>query len=114
MVSVPASRKLHEARFLVRKSQRPDLYALLGVGAKASEREIKAGYKRAALEWHPDRHSGKDEAARKEAEAKFKELGAALELLTDEFRRKLWDEGHDHESIAQQVQLREQQQQQRR
>ena len=104
--------KLSQAQFLLRKSQRPDLYALLGVkgvGSKASEREIRAAYKRAALEWHPDKHSDKDEAGRKAAENKFKELGEALELLTDDFKRKLWDEGHDLESIAAHVQRREQQ-----
>ena len=108
--------KLHEAQFLVKKAQRPDLYKLLGVpglGAKASEKEIRSAYKRAALEWHPDRHSDKSAEARKEAEVKFKELGEALDVLTDEFKRKLWDEGHDLESIAQRVQMRDQQQGQR-
>ena len=105
--------KLAEAQFLVRKSQREDLYALLGVkgvGSKASEKEIRAAYKRAALEWHPDKHGHKDEQGRKEAERKFKELGVALEVLTDEYKRKLWDEGHTLESIEQHVQMREQQQ----
>jgi DnaJ family protein C protein 7 len=108
--------KLAQAQFLVRKAARPELYALLGcssVGsaaqAKASEKELRSGYKRAALEWHPDRHVDKGPAARKEAEAKFKALGEALDVLTDPFKRKLWDEGHDLESIAQHVQRRDQQ-----
>jgi DnaJ family protein C protein 7 len=108
--------KVAEAQFLVRKSQRPDLYKLLGVqgvGSVASEKEIRAAYKQQALKWHPDRFSEKGEAERKEAEEKFKELGDALELLTDEFKRKLWDQGHDAESIKQQVAMRDQQQQQR-
>lgn len=106
--------KVAEAQFLVRKSEREDLYALLGVkgvGSKASEKEIRGAYKRAALEWHPDKHADKGEEAKKAAEAKFKQLGDALEILTDEFKRKLWDEGHDKESIEQQVQMRQQQQQ---
>ena len=77
--------------------------------AKASEKELRSGYKRAALEWHPDRHVDKGPAMRKEAEAKFKALGEALDVLTDPFKRKLWDEGHDLESIAQHVQRRDQQ-----
>ena len=103
--------KLAEAHFLVRKAARPELYGLLGagLGPKASERELRSGYKRAALEWHPDRHVDKDAAGRKEAEAKFKALGEALDVLTDAFKRKLWDEGHDLESIAQHVQRRNQQ-----
>lgn len=70
--------KLAEAQFLVKKSQRPDLYALLGVkgvGSKASEKEIRAAYKRAALQCHPDRFADKGEAERKDAEARFKLLG---------------------------------------
>ena len=88
-----------------------DLYARLGykAGSKASEKELRSGYKRAALEWHPDRHVDKGPAMRKEAEAKFKALGEALDVLTDPFKRKLWDEGHDLESIAQHVQRRDQQ-----
>jgi len=103
--------KAAEAQFLVKKSEREDLYALLGVkgvGSKASEKEIRGAYKRAALEWHPDKHSDKGEEERKAAEAKFKKLGEALDVLTDEFKRKLWDEGHDLESIEQQVQMRAQ------
>ena len=51
----------------------------------------------------PPRRQG-PRTARKEAEAKFKALGEALDVLTDPFKRKLWDEGHDLESIAQHVQ----------
>ncbi|KAL1519757.1 hypothetical protein AB1Y20_023265 [Prymnesium parvum] len=104
--------KLAEAQFLIRKAARPDLYALLGVtgvGSKASEKEIRAAYKKAALLVHPDRLADADEATRKKAEAKFKELGSALDILTNEFTRKLWDEGHDLESIAQRVQMQKQQ-----
>jgi len=104
-------RKLSDAQFLLRKSQREDLYGTLGVKSKASEKEIRAAYKKLALEWHPDRHSGSDEASKKAAEARFKKLGETLEILTDPFKRQLWDEGHDLDSIAQRVQMRERQQQ---
>ena len=102
---------------MVKKAQRPDLYQLLGVsgvGSKASEKEIRQAYKRAALSCHPDRFSDKGDAEKKEAEKRFKELGDVLEILTDDFKRKLWDEGHDQESIAQQVQMRDQQRSQGR
>ena len=84
--------KLMEAQFLVKKAQRPDLYKLLGiggVGSKASEKEIRQAYKKAALSCHPDRFSDKGEAEKQEAEKKFKELGDALDVLTDPFKRKL-------------------------
>lgn len=98
--------KLAEAQFLIRKANRPDIYAKLGVGSKASEKEIRAAYKKAALQYHPDRFGDANDAAKKEAEGKFKELGEALSILTDEFTRKLWDEGHDLESIGQRVQMK--------
>ena len=97
----------------MRKSERKDLYKLVGiegVGSKASEKEIRAAYKRAALQCHPDRFSDKGEAERRKAEAQFKELGDALEILTHPLKRRLWDEGHDVDSIAQQMAMREQQQ----
>jgi DnaJ family protein C protein 7 len=101
-----------EAQFLVRKSQRKDLYGVIGVkgvGSKASEKEIRLAYKKAALACHPDRFSDKSDEEKKAAEAQFKELGEALDILTDDFKRKLWDEGHDLESIAQRVQMQQQQ-----
>jgi DnaJ family protein C protein 7 len=111
-----ARQKLQHAQFLVKKSKRTDLYELLGVTQRerASEREIRSGYKRKALEYHPDRWTGKPEKEQKAAETKFKEIASALELLTDQTescfeetprglvactKRKLWDMGHDMESI---------------
>lgn len=73
-----------------------DLYAVMGVikGSHATPAEIKSAYKKAALKWHPDRHSGSTEEKKKEAEAKFKEIGDAFELLTDPVKKKLYDQGY--------------------
>lgn len=94
----------HRANFEVRKARRPDLYALLKVPSIASAPEIKAAYRQRALEMHPDRVDANDAEGKKQAEARFKELGEALEILTDDFRRKLWDEGYDREAIDERVQ----------
>ena len=69
--------KLSEARLLLKKSKRVNLYSVLGVakGALATEAEIKTAYKKAALKWHPDRHSGSNPEQKREAESKFKEIG---------------------------------------
>lgn len=109
--STEAHNKLANAEFLVRKSKRVDLYELLGVeyGCKASEREIRAAYKRQAILYHPDKQSDKSDQEKEKATEKFKQLGEALEVLTDQFMRKLWDEGHDLDSIKQQVELQKQQ-----
>jgi DnaJ family protein C protein 7 len=103
--------KLKEAQFLLKKSKRPDLYKLLGCtrGEHSSEKEIKACYRKAALKWHPDRHSGADAATKLEVEKKFKEISDAHELLTDPQRRPLYDQGYDREEIEQQLEMQKQQ-----
>jgi len=97
------SHALQRASFEVRKEKRPDYYVLLQVPSIASTLEIKAAYKQRALEWHPDKHTASEEA-RLKAEAHFKLLGEALEILSDDFQRKLYNEGYDKEAIAERVQ----------
>uniref|UniRef100_A0A7S2RN34 Uncharacterized protein n=1 Tax=Rhizochromulina marina TaxID=1034831 RepID=A0A7S2RN34_9STRA len=91
------------ADFEVRKSKRPDYYAIIGVPSVASESEIKSEYRRRALEWHPDKWEGHSAEEKARAEEKFKELGEILEVLTDPFKRQLYDEGYDKEAIEQRV-----------
>ncbi|GAA4881271.1 molecular chaperone DnaJ [Ferrimonas pelagia] len=68
-----------------------DFYEVLGVARDASERDIKKAYKRLAMKYHPDRNQG--DAA---AEANFKEVKEAYEILTDEQKRAAYDQfGHD-------------------
>lgn len=69
----------------------------------ASVLEIKNAYKMRALEWHPDRHDSEDLRAR--AEEKFKLIGEGLEILSDEMKRALYDEGYDKEAINERVQV---------
>lgn len=62
-------------------------YEILGVPENASEEDIKKAYRRLAKEYHPDKHQG--EAA---AEAKFKEIGEAYDVLKDPTKRRKYDE----------------------
>jgi len=94
------------AKFEVRKAKRPDYYGLLHVPSIASTLEIKGAYKARALECHPDKHA-ESEQARTRAEAAFKLLGEALEMLSDDFKRKLWDEGYDKEAVDERVRAAE-------
>lgn len=64
-----------------------DLYDILGVPRTASHEEIKKAYRRLAKQHHPDVNPGN-----KQAEERFKEVTASFEVLSDEKRRKLYDE----------------------
>lgn len=67
-----------------------DYYDVLGVKKGASEEELKKAYRKLAMQHHPDRN--KDN---KEAEAKFKELNEAYDVLKDSQKRAAYDRlGH--------------------
>lgn len=67
-----------------------DYYEVLGVSRDTSEREIKKAYKRLAMKFHPDRNPGD-----KTAEANFKEIKEAYEILTDADKKAAYDQfGH--------------------
>ncbi len=67
-----------------------DLYSILGVQKNASEEEIKKAYRRLAKKLHPDFNPGD-----KASEAKFKEVNTAYEVLSDEKKRKQYDQFGD-------------------
>jgi len=64
-----------------------DYYATLGVSKTASEKEIKQAFRKLARKHHPDVNPGD-----KVAEAKFKEINEAYEVLGDPEKRKKYDE----------------------
>ena len=64
-----------------------DYYEVLGVEKNAGADEIKKAYRKAAMKYHPDRNPGD-----KEAEEKFKEVGEAYEVLSDEQKRSRYDQ----------------------
>lgn len=64
-----------------------DYYEVLGVSKSASQDELKKAYRKLAMKYHPDQN--KDN---KEAEAKFKELNQAYDVLKDEQKRAAYDQ----------------------
>ena len=65
-----------------------DYYEVLGVGRSATEEDLKRAFRKAAMEFHPDRNPDD-----KQAEEKFKEAAEAYEVLSDADRRHLYDRG---------------------
>jgi DnaJ-class molecular chaperone len=63
-----------------------DLYDVLGVSRNASEAEITKAYRKLARQYHPDRNPGD-----KQAEAKFKEIQDAYDILSDKAKRAQYD-----------------------
>jgi curved DNA-binding protein len=63
-----------------------DYYHILGVDRNASETDIKKAYRKLARQYHPDINPGN-----KQAEAKFKEINEAYEVLSDKSKREKYD-----------------------
>src|SRR5215468_6477981 len=64
-----------------------DYYATLGVKKTASQEEIRKAFRKAARKYHPDVNPGD-----KKAEEKFKEISEANDILSDEKKRKVYDQ----------------------
>jgi len=82
-----------------------DYYDILGVSRNASEREIKQAYRKLARKYHPDVNPGD-----KSAEAKFKEINEAYEVLSDKEKRQKYDRYGDQWQYADQFAQAQQQQ----
>ncbi|NJL84567.1 MAG: DnaJ domain-containing protein, partial [Chloroflexaceae bacterium] len=64
-----------------------DYYAILGVSRSASAEEVKKKFRKLALKYHPDRNPGNQEA-----EARFKEISEAYEVISDPEKRRKYDQ----------------------
>ena len=72
-------------------------YEVLGVKKDASEDDIRSAYRKLAKRYHPDLNPGN-----KEAEARFKEISAANDILSDKDKRARFDRGEIDASGAEQ------------
>ncbi|CAK0829651.1 unnamed protein product [Prorocentrum cordatum] len=66
-----------------------DYYQVLGIARNASDDDIKKAYRKAALQWHPDKNPDNKERA----EAMFKQVAEAYAVLGDPGKRSMYDAG---------------------
>ncbi|CAN1187659.1 DnaJ homolog subfamily B member 5 [Linum perenne] len=65
-----------------------DYYKVLKVPTTATEDDLKKSYRRLAMRWHPDKNAAVN---KKEAEAKFKQVSEAYDVLSDAQKRQIYD-----------------------
>ena len=75
-----------------------DYYSILGVPRSASDKDIKAAYRKLARKYHPDVNPGD-----KSSEEKFKQINGAYEVLSDADKRKKYDEFGEQWQYADQI-----------
>ncbi|KAK6133699.1 hypothetical protein DH2020_032609 [Rehmannia glutinosa] len=64
-----------------------DYYNILKVSRNATEEDVKKSYKRLAMKWHPDKNAVNTE----QAEAKFKQISEAYDVLSHPEKRQIYD-----------------------
>lgn len=65
-----------------------DYYKVLGVDRNATDDDLKKAYRKLAMKWHPD----KNPQNKKEAEAKFKQISEAYDVLSDSQKKAVYDQ----------------------
>lgn len=68
-----------------------DYYKVLGIGRDASKEEIKAAFRRQALDCHPDKHTHSPNSVRVSATHRFKLISEAYDVLRDDRKRALYN-----------------------
>ncbi|TKY58786.1 DnaJ-like subfamily B member 13 [Spatholobus suberectus] len=68
-----------------------DYYKILKVNRNATDEELKRAYKRLAMKWHPDKNHQQHPVTKEEAEAKFKQISEAYDVLSNPKKRQIYD-----------------------
>jgi len=93
------ARQLKEAKVALKKSLKKDYYKILGVSKEANDNEIKKAYRKLALQYHPDKNSTLPEEEKAHAEKMFKDIGEAYGVLSDEKKKRMYDNGQDENGM---------------
>ncbi|KAG5952440.1 hypothetical protein E4U53_000868 [Claviceps sorghi] len=88
---------LNKAQVAMKRSKTKDYYKVLGVASDADERQIKAAYRKASKQHHPDK-AAKKGISKEEAEKKMAAINEAYEVLSDPELRARFDQGDDPNS----------------
>ena len=88
-----AQEGMQKAEEMKKAANHVDHYKTLNVSKHATISEIKSAYRKMVIKWHPDRYSNKED--KKTAEAMMKKINMAYEILSDERRRNMYDQGID-------------------
>ncbi|UIZ24111.1 hypothetical protein KXD40_008055 [Peronospora effusa] len=96
--------KLAQAEAALKQSKTKNYYKILGVSRRSDAKEIKKAYRKQALEWHPDKHTDKDETEREEVQKRFHDIAEAYEIMSNEEMRAMYDRGKDVTGNPQQQQ----------
>ncbi|XP_052171806.1 chaperone protein dnaJ 72 [Diospyros lotus] len=68
-------------------------YKVLGLSRNATKEEIKEAFRKAAIKFHPDKHSGAPDSVREAAIVRFKQASEAYEFLMDDSKRGFYNGG---------------------
>lgn len=96
--------KVAQAEAALKQSKTKNYYKILGVSRSSKAKAIKKAYRKQALEWHPDKHTDKDETEREKIEKRFLDIAEAYEILSNEETRAMYDRGEDVSGNPQQQQ----------
>ena len=91
--------KIQKAKIQLKRAGRTCLYQLLGIAKDATESEIKKAYRKLALKLHPDRQANASPKEKEAAEAKFRQVNLAHEILSDPQKKRRYDQGVDEQDI---------------
>ncbi|AIO02189.1 DNAJ domain protein, putative [Leishmania panamensis] len=86
--------ELRQLKARAKRAKRKNYYKILGLSRhEANPDAIKRAYKKACLQWHPDKWAHASEEEKLHAEMQFKEIGEAFGVLSDPKKKRMYDSG---------------------